>query len=170
MNSLADVFSVVNALRSSGVVSDYAIGGALGALFHSEVVRTFDVDVFVTLPPQSGLIVSLAPIYEWCAARGFAAQGEHVLVHGVPVQFLVGDKGLEREAVEAATEADYEGVSVRVMRAEHLVALFARVGDARRRERARTLLDAAPIDRALLADILARYGIAEIETRDEGAS
>ena len=36
--------------HAAGVVTDYAIGGATAVLFYAEPTRTYDVDVFVTLP------------------------------------------------------------------------------------------------------------------------
>ena len=38
---------VLNALERNGVLSRYAIGGAMGATFYAEPVVTFDLDVFV---------------------------------------------------------------------------------------------------------------------------
>ena len=38
---------VLNRLRSHGTISDYAIGGSMGALFYTEAVTTMDLDVFL---------------------------------------------------------------------------------------------------------------------------
>ena len=40
---------VVNQMQSDGVISRYAIGGAIGATFYLEPTSTFDIDVFVAL-------------------------------------------------------------------------------------------------------------------------
>jgi len=161
VKSLADVFAALNAMRADGAIENYAVGGALAALFHAEVTRTYDVDVFVVQGGEAlGALTTMEKLYEWCRARGYEPKREHVLIHGVPVQFLSGEVGLEREAVDRATEIDYRGVSVRVMAPEHLVALFVRAGGARRRERIATLLDAGVVDRARLDEILRRHGIA----------
>jgi hypothetical protein len=37
-------------MKDARVVVDYAIGGATAVLFYAEPTRTYDVDVFVTLP------------------------------------------------------------------------------------------------------------------------
>jgi hypothetical protein len=37
---------VLNELEKSGVLTRYAIGGAMGATFYIEPVLTFDLDVF----------------------------------------------------------------------------------------------------------------------------
>ena len=65
--------------------------------------------VLVFLPGDEGPVVSLAPIYEWAARRGFPSKSEHVLIEGVPVQFLpahdeLADETIERAAVEAVDQ------------------------------------------------------------------
>ena len=66
MSSLGDVFRELNALKASGLVRDYAIGGATSVLFYAEPARTYDVDVFILLAPASpARLVSLERIYEW---------------------------------------------------------------------------------------------------------
>jgi len=50
MSSLADVFRVLHRLRENGMITDYAIGRATAVLFYAEPTRTYDLDVFVTLP------------------------------------------------------------------------------------------------------------------------
>lgn len=79
---------VLNELEQKGHLSRYAIGGAMGATFYVEPLLTFDLDVFVVLPQTSGGLLSLAPLYAALRARGYAEEGECVLIEGVPVQFL----------------------------------------------------------------------------------
>ena len=62
------------------------------------------------------------------------------MIHGVPVQVLPAYNALAIDAVQNARVHDYEGVGVRVVDPEHLVALALQVGGARRRERAWLLL------------------------------
>lgn len=47
VRTLADVFRELNELKATGLVREYAIGGATAALFYAEPARTYDVDVFV---------------------------------------------------------------------------------------------------------------------------
>lgn len=159
MPSLADVFRVLNEMRAARVVDGYAIGGATAVLFYAEPARTYDLNVFVTLPATSAGLALLSGIHEWTAARGFTALGEHVLIYGVPVQFLPAHNPLVEEAVAEARELDYEDVKVRVIGPEHLAALALEAGGARRRERAWQLFEAGQIDRHRLRTLLTRHGI-----------
>jgi hypothetical protein len=58
------------------------------------------------------------------------------MIESVPVQPLLAYNPLVEEAIETARMHDYEGVPVRVVRPEHLIALALQAGGARRRERA----------------------------------
>ena len=55
---------VLNALERDGVLSRYAIGGAMGATFYVEPVLTFDLDIFVILPQTAYGLLTLEPLYE----------------------------------------------------------------------------------------------------------
>ena len=159
MASLPDVFGVLNEMKAEGVVEDYALGGAMAVLFYAEPTRTYDLDVFVILPPSDRPIVTLTPVYAWLSARGFEAHAEHVLIHGVPVQVIPAYNDLVEEAIAAARDHDYDDVTVRVCPPEHLIALALQAGGGKRRERAHQLLETADVDRALLDQIMQRHAI-----------
>lgn len=160
MSSLADVFQVLNQMRDDGVVSDYAIGGATAVLFYAEPTRTYDVDVFVTLQVgPDGELVSLSSVYEWARGRGIRMEAEHLMIEGVPVQLLPAYNELVEAALATARVHDYEGVPVRVVAPEHLVALALQAGGARRRERAWQLLQAGAVDREQLGELMTTHAI-----------
>jgi hypothetical protein len=159
--AFASTLQALNAMKSDGVIEEYAVAGAMALVFWTEPVPTFDLDVLVLLPSPQGSLVSLEGIYRWAAARGYAAEREHVIVEGLPTQFVPAPDALAREAIAAAVEMDYEGVRVRVVRPEYLVGLYLQPGarTAKRRERAAMLLDAAGLDRGLVDEILRRHGL-----------
>src|SRR5262252_9446247 len=110
-------------MKQAGVVEDYAVAGAMAMVFWAEPVPTFDLDVL--------------------AQHGYAAQAEHVIIEGVPVQFLPVHNALAEEAIDRAADVEYQGVSVRVVRPEYLVALYLEPGarTRKRRERAAALME-----------------------------
>jgi len=166
--SLADVFRVLAQMHEEGVVLDYAIGGATAVLFYAEPTRTYDVDVFALLPSVGqSVLVSLAPVYHWAESQGFTLDAEHVLVHGVPVQILPAYNALVIDAIHTARVHDYQGIPVRVVGPEHLIALALQAGGARRRERAWLLLQTGIVDRPRLRILLNAHGIREEIPADE---
>lgn len=160
MASFGDVFAEINALKSQGVLREYAIGGATAVLFYAEPVRTYDVDVFVLLatPPEHRL-VSLDGVYAAARERGFGIEAEHILIHGVPVQFLPAHNELAEDAVVNARVLEYEGVPVRVIAPEHLVALAFQAGDRRRQQRAWQMIEARTVDVKKLRTLLTTHDI-----------
>lgn len=160
MSTLADVFRELNELKASGLVHDYAIGGATAVLFYAEPARTYDIDVFVLLAQTAPVsLVSLGMFYEWAQERGFPVDAEHILVHGVPVQFLPAHNELAEAAVIMARTLDYDGVPVRVIDPEHLAALAFQAGGHKRRERAWQMLEVGVVDRHRLRTLLSAHGI-----------
>lgn len=161
MPSFANAVRVLNGMKRAGVVEDYAVADAMALVFWTEPIPTFDLDVLVFLPGDDSTIVSLAPLYNWAAARGYTAQAEHVMIEGVPVQFLPAHNSLADEAIERAATLEYEGVPVRVVQPEYLTALYLEPGarSLKRRERAAALMESDALDRTALEDVLKRFGL-----------
>ena len=150
---------VLNDLEQAGVISRYAIGGAMAATFYAEPLLTFDLDVFVVLPQTPGGLVTLEPLYQALRARGYREEGECVTIEGVPVQFLPAYNALLEEALAEARETLYETTPTRVLCAEHLVAIALQTGRGKDRERVRLLREQASLDQDDLAEVLARHGL-----------
>jgi len=150
---------ILNELERKGVLSRYAIGGAMGATFYVEPLLTFDLDVFVVLPQAAGGLVTLAPLYEALRRRGYAEEGECVNIEGVPVQFLPAYNALVEEALREARETAYEDTRTHVLRAEHLVAICLQTGRDKDRERVRIFREQAELDLKYLAEVLQRHGL-----------
>ena len=79
--------------------------------------------MFALLPSAGQSLVSLASIYRWAESQRFTADAEHVIVHGVPVHILPAYNSLVIEAIHTAQVHEYEGIPVRVVDPEHLIAL-----------------------------------------------
>ena len=150
---------ILNELERTGVLSRYAIGGAMGATFYVEPLLTFDLDVFVVLPQAAGGLVTLAPLYEALRRRGYAEEGECVNIEGVPVQFLPAYNALLEEALREARETAYEDTPTHVLRAEHLVAICLQTGRDKDRERVRIFREQAELDLKYLTEVLQRHGL-----------
>src|ERR671918_1864872 len=145
---------VLNELERDGVIERYAIGGAMGATFYVEPLLTFDLDVFVFLPQSAAGLLSLAPLYAALRSRGYAEEGECVLIEGVPVQFLPAYNALLEEAMREACETFYDETHTRVVRAEHLIAICLQTGRDKDRDRVRIFREQAKLDMAYLAGVL----------------
>ncbi len=148
----------INALREAGIIGESAIGGAIGATFYLEPISTFDLDIFVLFehPP---LILTLTPIYGFLLNRGHEAEGDAIVIHGWPVQFLPAESPLLSEAVQQAVTVDFEGVPTRVMTAEHLMAIALQTGRGKDYTRLLTFVESGAADSGKFNDILTRHGL-----------
>jgi hypothetical protein len=161
MSTFTDALRALNTLVDDGVLKDYAVAGAMAMVFWTEPVPTYDLDVLVLLPETPDRLVSLDGLYRWAEQRGFPASDEHLLIHGVPTQFLPSPSPLADEALREAALVQYEDVPVRVVRPEYLIALYLEPAarSARRRERAALLMELPSLNQGLLGEIMARYGL-----------
>lgn len=156
------VLEVLNDLQKEGVIEKYALGGATALLFYTEPALTYDIDVFVFLPQSqkaSSLILDLGPLYKTLQTKGFQSDKEHVLIGGVPVQFIPAYNSLVEEAVREAKIESYEGAKVNVVRLEYLLAIMLDTGRAKDKERIKNLLESASVDKKQLAKILSNHSL-----------
>ena len=152
---------LINQMQADGVIGEYAIGGAVGATFYLAPAATADLDLFVTLPESTGLLVVLSPIYEYLKSRGCREQDEYIVVGDWPVQFLPLRNALHEEAMNQAIATNVEGVPTRVISAEHLVAIALETGRAKDYARILQFLEQGAVDREKLKDILERHGLSK---------
>lgn len=163
---MKDTLAEINELRTAGLIGQWAIGGAMAATFYLEPISTYDLDIFV-LFEGAPLILTLTPIYDFLKARGHSPDGDAVMVHGWPVQFLPSESPLLREAVESAREVDFEGVRAWVMSAEHLMAIALQTARGKDFARLLTFVEARVADEPKLRDIFQRHGLTAAWSRFE---
>ena len=114
-------------MKAEGIIADYAVGDAIAAMFYIAPFSTEDLDVFFSVTTTETGLDLLGPIHRYIERAGYRAEGAAIHVEGWPVQFLPLYNPLVDEAVQQADERTVSGVPVRVMQAEHLVAIiFAR--------------------------------------------
>ena len=105
--------------------------------------------------------MTLTPIYDWLRARSFPEDKEHVVIHGIPVQFIPAYNPLVTEAVERAVEKTFRQVPVRVLTLEHLLAIMIQTGRTKDKLRALQVAEENGWNRSALTEILTRHGLAE---------
>lgn len=165
------LFQMLNQMVRDGELSNYAIGGAIAAVFYVEPFVTHDVDVFVVMETeQSGLVTNI-PGWDYLKERGYTeVRGEAIVVEDWPVQFIPVSSPLEEEAYLNAATLDFEGEPVRIFLAEHLVAIMLQAGRLKDLVRVRMFLSQESVDEEILLDIIKRHGLdkqwASFQSRD----
>jgi hypothetical protein len=153
-----ELAQLLNDMQAAGVIANYALFGAAAQMRYTEPVATLDADVLVGVPDPERLD-ALGGIYEFCAARGFRAEGEAIRVGAWPAQFVPAFSSLTAEALEQADTADFEGVPFRVVRADYLAVIALSVGRAKDFTRILGLLESDSVSREEVARLAARHGL-----------
>lgn len=154
---------VLNKLVREKVIRDYAIGGAMGAMFYAEAVTTMDLDIFVLFSDETSLI-SLAPIYDKLKEWGYNPdeyEKECVNIEGTPVQFLPAYDDLLQEALAFARTFDYEGVSTKVMLAEYLALICVKTGRLKDKLRVQMLMTSDGFSTKKFMELLTKFKLME---------
>ena len=155
---MKETIEVLNGLKEKALIEDYAVGGGIATIFYTEPVFTYDLDVFIIVKSETAEgILSLTPIYDYLAGKGCAWKGEHILIGGLPVQFLPVESGIEKEAVDHAREITYGGVKTKILPAEYLIAIALKVGRRKDFDKVDRLIDQAKIDKGTLESILKKH-------------
>jgi hypothetical protein len=155
---MKDTFAVLNQMVKDAALENYAVVGAVGAIFYVEPFSTQDIDVLVVIPEPEGKVIAELPSWKYLNARGYKEiSGEGIVVETWPVQFLPVSSPLEREAYLNAQDQDLDGVPVRVVQAEHLVAMMLSVGRLKDFARIQMFLSQDAINSEVLEDILQRH-------------
>ena len=150
---------VLNNLEKKGLLERYAIGGGIAVLFYTEPVLTYDMDVFCILSTEREGLITLSPIYDYLQQKGCEIDGEHIVIKGIPVQFIPAYNKLVEEALNASVEIKYKQTQTRIVRAEHLMALMLQTYRPKDRERMILFLDEVQIDTLYLEGLLERHGL-----------
>ena len=153
--------AVINELKKRRIIEDYAIGGGIATIFYVEPILTYDLDIFFTYKTEPEGLDVLKPIYKFLRDRNYMEKDEYVIIEGIPVQFFPVYDALSKEAVQQAQKTTYRGVSTRVFRPEHLIAIMLQVYRPKDKERIIILLDQAKVNKRCLNTILKRHNLAK---------
>jgi len=156
---MKQALSVLNSLEAAGTLKGYAIGGAIAALFYTEAIDTEDLDVFVLLSDVANSLSPLSEIYDVLREKGYVENREHMMIEGIPIQFLPAYNPLIEEAVRDARKVEFEGVITQVPTPEHLMAIMLQTGRAKDRLRFEMFQEQVEYDNERLAEIVSKHSL-----------
>lgn len=164
MTLMKDIARLLNEMADTGVITSYALFGALAQIRYTEPVATLDADVLVGVPTPDKVDV-LSDLYRFCATKGYLPEGESIRVGDWPVQFIPVFSQLTREAMQNAETTDYEGVRFRVVRADYLAVIALSAGRAKDMTRILALLESGSVTPESVGELAGRHGLKEAWAR-----
>lgn len=150
---------VINDLKENGLIKDYAIGGGIAVIFYIEPILTYDLDIFFIPAGDSDGLLVLSSLYDYLKKQGYTPEKEHILIEGIPVQFLPVYNDLIEEAVEKAGYTSYKDTKIKVVKAEYLIAIMLQTYRPKDRERVIKFLDESDFDTEELERILLKFNL-----------
>ena len=155
---MKQVAQLLSDMLACGVIHNYALFGAMAQMRYTEAVATLDADVLVAVPSADRMDVR-AGIYGFCKERGFETEGEAIRVGAWPVQFMPAFSSLTREAMENAEVADFDGVPLRVLRADYLAVIALSVKRGKDYARILALLESLSVTKEQIAQLASKHGL-----------
>jgi hypothetical protein len=168
--SLRNTIEVITDLAKRGVIKQYAIAGAVAALYYIEPTATEDLDILVSVSDfgrhKSGLLL-LSPIESELAKMGYSERKDvGIVIDDWPVQFLPVASDLDAEALENASEievptrfGDGSPLKARILKAEYIVATALKLGRLKDLVRIEAFLAHKAVDLVGLKTILERFDL-----------
>ena len=154
-------FKIINQLKEEGIIKDYAVAGAVASIFYIEPITTYDLDIMIVLKEESDSLISLSTIYDWFRKKGFQFDKEHILIEGIPVQFIPAYSNLVEEALNNSLEKKYENTLIKVINAEYLIAIMLDTFRQKDKERILRFIEESEINYGYLNEILKKYNLSE---------
>jgi len=148
---------IIKELKTKGIIQDFAIGGGIAVLYYTEPLLTYDLDIYFV--PIKECLDVLTPIYSFLKKRGYKTSKEHILVEGVPVQFIPVYNELVKDAVINSRKVNYGRLKTNVVGLEYLIAIMLQTYRAKDRERLGAILEETEFDSNRLRLILKKYDL-----------
>ena len=155
---MKEVTQLLTEMVHTGVLSNYAVFGAVAQMRYTESVATLDADILIALPDPQRLDL-LSPVYQFCRQHGYEADGEAIRVGAWPVQFIPAFDRLTEAALLNAEVADFEGVPLRVVTADYLAAMALSVGRAKDYARVCALLESGSTTPDAIRRLCVEFGL-----------
>jgi hypothetical protein len=142
--TLRKTIEIVDRLASNGAMKQYAITGAVAALYYIQPTLTEDLDILVSV--------------------GDFEKHDSVLLEGWLVRFLPAASAFDEEALEQADEVEVQPkgeavIKTRIFKAEHLVANAVKLGRLKDLARVEEFLERKAVDLTELATVLTRHDL-----------
>lgn len=152
---------ILNELVELDIINEYAIAGGMAHFYYIEPSVTYDLDLIVNITGEKKPLAPLSGLYGWAAANGYKTEDEHIIIGGIPVQFLLAYNELVKEALKNKIEIKLFGEKTFILGAEYLMAIMLQTGRASDRERLIRFMSEADFNTNKFNEIIGRFNLLE---------
>lgn len=151
----------INVLVEKGIIKSYAIGGGMGQFYYIEPSVTYDLDIIINFSSEEIKLAPLQSIYKWAEENDYETLEEHIIIEGIPVQFLPTYNNLVMEALENCREIKLFDVKTFVLEPEYLMAIMLQTGRAKDKERLVKFFEEAEFSQEKFIGIINKFELVE---------
>ncbi len=162
LQKLNQALDALSALRDDGCINGFTLIGGLAVSAWSPPRATMDVDflILAELTNLHHLVKALCDVgLNAELRRGGYEDPVPYLIRADSLDIIVATKKYEAEAIEQSVIVDVLGRNIPVVSPEYLIILKLKAGGPRDILDVQEILAANLVDRALLAELMARYGV-----------
>lgn len=120
------------------------------------------------MPDEEKILNPLAKIYEWARQNGYQSEKEHIIIEGIPVQFLLAYNDLVKEALENSDSVKLFEETTFILKPEYLMAIMLQTGRLTDRERLARFFSEADYDKDKFFKIIERFDLLELYKKFHG--
>ncbi len=159
---------IINNLVEIGIIKKYAIAGGMAQFYYIEPSVTYDLDLIVHLSGDENILNPLSNLYEWAKKSGYQLENEHIIIEGIPVQFLLVYNKLVEEALENSVEITIFDEITYILKPEYLMAIMLQTGRLTDKERFARFLTEAEYNKDKFYEIIGRFNLLEAYKKIKG--
>jgi len=159
---------IINELVEKKIIERYAIAGGMAQFYYIEPSVTYDLDLIVHIPEEENTLNPLSTIYDWANKNGFKTEYEHIVIEGIPVQFLLAYNKLVEEALQNRNEITIFNEKTFILKAEYLMAVMLQTGRLTDKERLARFFLEAEYEKEKFLELIKRFGLEEVYKKTFG--
>ena len=149
----------INNLVDLGIIEKYALAGGMAQFYYIEPSITYDLDLIIQIPGEETIMDPRAQINEWAKNNNYSLVKEHIIIEGIPVQFLLAYNDLVKEALRNSYEIRLFDETTYILGPEYLMAILLQTGRSTDRERLAKFLNETEYDKEKFYKILDKFNL-----------
>jgi hypothetical protein len=151
------IIELMNELKQKGLISNYALFGAMAVAVYVEAIATEDFDMVVAMKNDG--FIDMSPIYQHIKSMGYDMEGLHFIIDGIPLDIVVvknDSNDILFEALQHSVSKNTDLGAIKVFTPDYLAAIALGVGRKKDYRKIDLLLDSGKITKKI-AVILKKY-------------
>jgi len=156
---MKETLQKINELVELGIIEKYAIAGGMGQFYYIEPSVTYDLDLIIHIPGEESTLNPLSKIYEWADKNNYKPLKEHIIIEGIPVQFLLEYNDLVTAALNNRSKIKLFDEETYILKPEYLMAIMLQTGRSTDKERLTKFLTEADYNKDIFLAILNKFDL-----------